>query len=58
MSCIDYLMAAADYVDFCGLMLDFNPNYGMYEEEEEELGDLSVQGTGITPQVVGEDAEG
>ena len=35
MSCIDYLMAAADYVDFCGLMLDFNPNYGIYEEEEE-----------------------
>ena len=56
MSCIDYLMAAADYVDFCSLMLEFNPNYGMYEEEE--LGDLSVQGTGITPQVVGEDTEG
>ena len=27
LSCIDYLMAAADYLDFVNLMLDFRDNF-------------------------------
>lgn len=35
LACIDYLMAAADYQDFVGLMLEFRYTFE-YDEEEEQ----------------------
>lgn len=36
LSCIDYLLAAADYQDFVELMLDFKTGFESDEEEAEE----------------------
>ena len=47
LSCIDYLMAAADYLDFVNLMLDFKDGFeyevGFGPENEEEVEPIEEQ---------------